>query len=136
LRTLALDVGDKRIGVAITDRLGITVQGRPTLGRQDVETDIEQIRRLVEQEEVQKVVVGHPLHMDGRQSAQSQKVEAFAGRLQSAVDVPVVLWDERLTSFAAEQVLEELGMDWRSRRRHVDRMAATLILEDFLREGR
>lgn len=133
-RTLALDVGDRRIGIAITDLLGITVQGRPTRVRASLQEDIAHIRRIVEEDDVQQVVVGHPRHMDGSPSLQTKKTEAFAESLRLGLDVPIVLWDERLTSFAAEQSLVELGLDWRSRRKHVDRLAATLILEDYLSE--
>lgn len=132
VRTLALDVGERRIGVAVTDRLGLTVQGRPTWTRRRLDEDIAYFRSLVETEEIGQVVVGLPLHMNGSESPQSRRVQAFADRLRQDVPVPVVLWDERLTSFAADQELEEMGMSWRRRRRHVDRMAATLILEDFL----
>ena len=132
MRTMALDVGDRRIGIAISDALGLTVQGRPTLTRTNVGADIEHIRRLVAENEVGRLVVGHPLHMDGASSPQSEKTEAFAERLKKVLPVPVALWDERLTSFAAEQHLEELGLDWRARRRHVDEVAAVLILEDYL----
>ena len=129
---MALDVGDRRIGIAVTDLLGVTVQGRPTRGRKNLEDDIEHIRNLVEEDGVGEVVVGHPLHMDGSRTRQTEKTEAFVQRLESVLSVPVVRWDERLTTFAAEQQLEELGLDWRKRRRHVDELAATLILEDYL----
>ena len=132
IRTMALDVGDRRIGIAISDALGMTVQGRPTLTRTNVEADIDHIRRLVTENEVGNLVVGYPLHMDGACSPQSEKTEAFAERLRKVLPIPVDLWDERLTSFAAEQHLEELGLDWRERRRHVDEVAAVLILEDYL----
>jgi putative Holliday junction resolvase len=131
-RTMALDVGDKRIGMAITDALGVTVQGRPTLNRKTLTGDIEQIRQMIDDEAVAEIVVGHPLHMDGASSPQSQKVERFVETLREAVGVRIVLWDERLTSFAAEQHLEELGLDWRARRKHVDEVAAIFILEDYL----
>jgi len=129
---MALDVGDKRIGMAITDALGVTVQGRPTLNRKTLTGDIEQIRQMIDDEAVAEIVVGHPLHMDGASSPQSQKVERFVETLREAVGVRIVLWDERLTSFAAEQHLEELGLDWRARRKHVDEVAAIFILEDYL----
>ena len=133
LRTLALDVGDRRIGIAITDRLGLTVQGRPTRTRRGLEVDIEHLRSLIDEEGVVQIVVGLPLHIDGQESPQSLKTRAFAALLEEATDAAVLLWDERLTSFAAEQELEELGLNWRERRRRVDEAAATLILEDFLR---
>ncbi len=131
-RTMALDVGDKRIGMAITDALGVTVQGRPTLHRRTLSGDIAQISQVIADEAVLEVVVGHPLHMDGASSPQSQKVERFVESLREAINVRVVLWDERLTSFAAEQHLEELGLDWRARRKHVDEVAAIFILEDYM----
>ena len=131
-RTMALDVGDKRIGMAITDALGVTVQGRPTLHRRTLSGDIAQISQVIADEAVVEVVVGHPLYMDGASSPQSQKVERFVESLREAISVRVVLWDERLTSFAAEQHLEELGLDWRARRKHVDEVAAIFILEDYM----
>jgi len=131
-RTLALDVGDRRIGIAITDRLGVTIQARPTLARTSDNADVEHLRIMIRDEQVEQVVVGLPLHMSGHKSPQCERVEAFAARLREVVDTPLVFQDERLTSFAAEQALEELGMDWRERRKRVDAMAARLILEDFL----
>lgn len=132
---MALDVGDKRIGIAVTDRLGLTVQGRPTLERTVLAEDVEHLRTLIDNDEVGAVVVGHPRRMDGSRTRQTEKTEEFVRHLRSELTVPIVLWDERLTSFAAEQHLEEMGLNWRQRRRHVDRMAATLILEDYLRRS-
>lgn len=132
-RILALDLGDRRIGIAITDALGVTVQGRKTRLRSSLAEDLEHIRSLVQADGVEEVVVGYPMHMDGEVGRQGHKCEIFAENLRKVLDVPVVLWDERLTSFAAEQHLEELGLDWRRRRKHVDELAATLILEDYLR---
>ncbi len=134
VRTMALDVGDKRIGIAVTDALGMTVQGRPTRGRKSLSADIEYIRALVEEDSVVEVVVGHPRHMDGTRTRQTEKTEAFAEHLKTALPVPVVFWDERLTSFDAEERLEEMGLGWRKRRDYVDELAATLILEDYLRQ--
>lgn len=133
-RILALDVGDRRIGIAVTDALGVTVQGRKTRTRQGLSEDMEHIRTLVAEDGVEEVVVGHPLRMGGEVGAQARKCEAFAQRLREVLGIPVMLWDERLTSFAAEQHLEELGLDWRRRRKHVDELSAVLILEDYLRQ--
>ena len=132
MRTMALDVGDKRIGIAITDLLGITVQSRPTLIRTNASADIEYIREMVAENGIGRIVVGYPLHMDGAPSRQSKKIKVFAERIKKNLLAPVVLWDERLTSFAAEQHLEELGLGWRERRKHVDEVAAVLILKDYL----
>ena len=132
MRVMALDVGDRNIGVAVSDALQLTAQGRPTLRRTSWEADIQHLRRVAEDNEVVKIVVGKPLHMDGRDSPQSRKVAQFARKLSKSLSLPVILWDERLTSFAAEQHLEEAGLNWRNRRKHVDKVAAMFILQDYL----
>ena len=129
---MALDIGDKKIGIAISDPMLLTAQGKPTLKRTTLEADIERLRNLALENEVHRIVIGDPLHMDGRPSPQSQKTARFAQKLQKATQVSVVLWDERLTSFAAEQHLEEMGLNWRKRREHVDKVAAMLILQSYL----
>ena len=138
MRVMALDVGDKTIGIAVSDALLITAQPRPTLRRKSLTSDIEKLRRLAVENEVHEIVVGQPLHMSGKESPQSEKVARFAERLHQALDIPVVSWDERLTSFAAEQHLEEMGLKWRKRREHVDKIAAMIILQSYLdtRPGR
>ena len=135
---MALDVGDKTIGVAISDALLLTAQARPTVRRKDIASDIEKLRRLAQENEVHEVVVGQPLHMDGRPSPQSQKVARFAEQLRKVLDLPIIFWDERLTSFEAEQHLEQMGLNWRQRREQVDKIAAMIILQNYLdsRPGR
>ena len=135
---MALDVGDKTIGIAVSDAILLTAQARPTLRRKDTRSDIERIRQIAQENEVQEIVVGNPLHMDGTESQQSHKVARFADQLRSVVSTPLILWDERLTSFAAEQHLEEMGLNWRKRRKHVDKIAAMIILQSYLdsRAGR
>jgi putative Holliday junction resolvase len=132
MRVMALDVGDKNIGVAVSDALLLTAQGRSTLRRTSWEADLQYLRKMVEADEVSKIVVGKPLHMDGRDSPQSRKVAKFAMKLSKSLSLPVILWDERLTSFAAEQHLQEAGLNWRNRRKHVDKVAAMFILQDYL----
>lgn len=129
---MALDVGDKTIGIAISDALLLTAQGRPTLRRKDLKTDIETLRQLAAENEVHRIVVGHPLHMNGKESPQSEKVARFAEQVTKLLNIPVVFWDERLTSFAAEQHLEDMGLNWRKRREHVDKVAAMIILQNYL----
>ena len=132
MRVMALDVGDKKIGIAISDSLLLTAQGRPTLRRTTIIRDVEALRLLAEENEVHQIVVGQPLHMNGTASRQSQKVAEFAESVKRAVDIPIVFWDERLTSFAAEQHLAELGLNWRKRREQVDKIAAMIILQNYL----
>jgi len=132
MRVMALDVGEKKIGVAISDALLLTAQARPTLHRKNLKFDISILGRLAEDNEVHEIVVGHPLHMSGKESLQSEKVARFAEELRNALQLPVVFWDERLTSFAAEQHLEEMGLKWRQRRDHIDKIAAMIILQSYL----
>ena len=132
MRVMGLDVGDKTIGIAISDALLLTAQSRPTLRRKDLKSDIEFLRQLAAENEVHQIVMGQPLHMDGRESTQSQKVARFAEELKKALDLPVTFWDERLTSFEAEQHLEQMGLNWRQRREQVDKIAAMIILQNYL----
>ena len=132
MRIMALDVGDKNIGIAVSDALQQTAQGRTTLRRTAWEADLAYLRKIIEENEVEKLVVGNPLHMDGRESAQGKKIAQFATKLSDTLGIPVTFWDERLTSFAAEQHLEEMGLNWRDRKKHVDRIAAMFILQHYL----
>ena len=132
MRVMGLDVGDKTIGIAISDSLLMTAQGRPTLRRTKLDRDMRHLRELATENEVHQIVVGKPLHMSGEESRQSQKVSRFARTLTKSLGLPVVMWDERLTSFAAEQHLEEMGLKWQQRKRHVDKIAAMLILQSYL----
>ena len=129
---MGLDVGDRNIGIAVSDSLLLTAQGRPTLRRTSWKSDVEHLRRVVEEDDVQRIVVGNPLHMGGQESLQSQKIARFATKLSKTLGLPVILWDERLTSVAAEQHLEEAGLKWRDRKKHVDKIAAMFILQDYL----
>lgn len=132
MRIMALDVGDKNIGIAVSDALLLTAQGRTTLRRTAWEADLAYLRKIVEENEVDRIVVGNPLHMDGRQSPQGKKIAKFAAKLSETLAIPVTFWDERLTSFAAEQHLEEMGLNWRDRKKHVDKIAAMFILQSYL----
>ena len=132
MRIMGLDVGDRNIGIAVSDSLLLTAQGRPTLRRTSWKSDVEHLRRVVEEDDVQRIVVVNPLHMGGQESLQSQKIARFATKLSKTLGLPVILWDERLTSVAAEQHLEEAGLKWRDRKKHVDKIAAMFILQDYL----
>ena len=134
-RILALDMGSKRIGLAVTDPLGITAQGISTLQRKNKRSDLLQLRRLVAEYGIQEIVVGHPLYMSGDASPKSQEASAFAEALRQEFGLPVHLWDERLTSTQANRLLRETRMSIKRRRQAVDKLAATLILQSFL-EGR
>lgn len=131
-RVLALDVGLRRIGLAVSDALGITAQGLPTLQRRNKRSDLAALREVVEKHEIAEVVVGHPLHMSGKEGKQAEKVVAFADDLRAHLGIPVHLWDERLTSAQANRLLRETDMSIRRRGEVVDQMAAVLILQAWL----
>lgn len=133
---LALDVGKKRIGLAVSDPLGVTAQGLPTLERTRVREDLSKLKELAEQRDVKLLLIGKPLHMSGRESRQSEYTDEFARRLSEHVGLPVVFWDERLTSAEAERLLREGGATLEQRKKAVDRMAAILLLESYLENRR
>jgi putative Holliday junction resolvase len=135
LRYLALDVGSKRIGVAVSDELGLTAQPVLTLERRrNPREDLRSLARLCRRYAVAGIVVGNPLSLGGEITAQAAKIQAFAAELGELTRLPVHLWDERLTSHEAHQILYESGRSRQSHRRVVDQVAATLILQSFLDE--
>ena len=129
---LALDVGARRIGLAISDELGITAQGLETLQRTNIREDVARLANIVQERSVGLILVGHPLHMSGRESRQADYVREFADKLSARIGLPVRFWDERLTSVQAGRVLRESGISIRKRALAVDRMAAVLLLESYL----
>jgi putative pre-16S rRNA nuclease len=134
-RFLALDVGSKRIGVAVSDELGLTAQPVLTLERRrNVREDLRSLARLCRRYEVAGIVVGNPLGSDGRITPQATKIQTFAAELENLTKLPIHLWDERLTSHEAHQILYEAGHTRQTHGRVVDQVAATLILQSFLDE--
>jgi putative Holliday junction resolvase len=131
-RILAIDFGTKRMGLAVSDALGITAQGLPTLQRTRIADDLEYLRALVEEYSVAQVLVGNPVGHRGGETVMSQVVSEFAEKLRKRLPCPVDLWDERLTSVEANRTLREAGMSLGKRQRAVDRVAAVLILQSYL----
>ncbi len=131
-RILAIDFGARKIGLAITDELGLTAQGLPTYYRSNKKADFDHFRRVIKQYGVAEIVMGLPLRMSGIEGIQAEKVQAFAEELRRRFKLPVHLFDERLTSVEANRVLRETEMSIRRRAEVVDQLAATLILESFM----
>ena len=131
-RILALDVGKRRIGLAISDPLGITAQGLPTLERTTIREDLNRMAQLIVERSVTLLLVGDPLHMSGDKSRQAQYIHEFAGRLSEKAEVPVKFWDERLTTVQAQRVLKESGISIEKRARAIDKLAAVILLESYL----
>jgi putative holliday junction resolvase len=131
-RILALDFGAKNIGLAVSDELGLTAQGLPTLRRSNKRNDLDHLRRIIRQFAVSELVMGLPLRMSGSEGIQAEKVQAFAEELRRKFKLPVHLFDERLTSVEANRLLRETDMSIKRRAEVVDQLAAVLILQSFL----
>ena len=129
---MALDVGKKRIGLAVSDELGWTAQGLETIERTRIRDDLARLKEVADRWSIETLLVGQPLHMSGEQSRQSEYTREFAVRLQEHLNLPVIFWDERLTSVEAERLLRESGASLEKRKQAVDRMAAVLLLESYL----
>jgi putative Holliday junction resolvase len=132
IRILGLDLGARAIGIALSDEMGWTAQPHSTLRRAGREADLAALRGLAREHGVEEVVVGHPLNLNGSAGPAARAAEAFARELEEALGVPVRLWDERLTTVAAERVLLEADLSRAKRRRVIDRIAAALILQGYL----
>jgi putative holliday junction resolvase len=131
-RILALDVGKKRIGLAVSDELGVTAQGLETFERTRIRDDLNKLKQLASDLRVKLLLVGKPLHMSGSESRQSGYTREFADRLSEHAGLRVVYWDERLTSLEAERMLKQAGANLEQRKKAVDRLAAVLLLENYL----
>lgn len=132
MRILGLDVGDRRIGLAISDPNGQVAVPLRTLHRTAQDGAVEAIAALVAEENVEAIVVGLPLRMDGSAGSQAESVEEFVRQLLPAVNVPVTLWDERLSTVQAEQLLRRDGPPSRKRKAEQDALAAAIILQGYL----
>lgn len=129
---MGLDVGTRRIGVAVSDLLGITAQGLDTLQRRNKRYDFHHLARVIRDYHVTEIVVGLPKRLSGAESAQTEKVLEFVEDLKKKFPLPVHLWDERLTSVQATRLLKEAELSIEKRTAAVDRMAAILILQSFM----
>ncbi len=131
-RILALDLGKKRIGLAISDELGITAQGLETVERRGRRDDIEDLRKLVAHRGVTKILVGDPLHMSGDASRQGEYTREFASELERKTGLPVEFRDERWTSKEAERALRGSGVANNKRKAAIDRLSAVILLQSYL----
>lgn len=131
-RILALDVGRRRIGLAVSDELSVTAQGLPTLERGRIREDMARLSQLAAEKNVTLLLVGLPLHMSGRDSAQAASVREFGDRLAAYTSLPLEYWDERLTTVEASRVLRSSGIGMEKRARAVDKLSAVLLLENYL----
>jgi putative holliday junction resolvase len=131
-RILALDLGKRRIGLAISDPLGITAQGLPNLVRTNKRADLAALEELIQEREVGRIVMGNPMNMGGSEGRQSAWVREFAEALEKRTGLPVQLWDERLTSVEAGRVLRASGISIEKRAAAVDKLSAVILLQSYL----
>jgi putative Holliday junction resolvase len=131
-RILALDLGKRRIGLAISDELGITAQGLETQQRTNLREDLSLLSNLISEKNVGLILMGNPIHMSGREGRQAEYTRDFAERLKEKTGLPVVYWDERLTSVEAGRVLRDSGISIEKRARAVDRLSAVILLASYL----
>lgn len=136
MRVMGLDVGTKTIGIAISDELGLTAQGLKTLRRKSMEDDLKEIAAIINQFEISKIVVGLPKNMNGTLGSQAETVLKWMEILKDRLQVPVVTWDERLSTVGASRVLLEADLSRRKRKKVIDKLAAVLILQGYLDQSR
>jgi putative Holliday junction resolvase len=132
MRVLGLDYGEKRIGVAVSDELGLTAQGLETVHRKNMAHDVESIGSIARNLNVEKIVLGYPLRLNGEEGIQCAKVKRFARQLETALSLPIVFQDETLTTKEAESILAEANVRKEKRKLLVDKIAASIILQAYL----
>lgn len=132
MRVLGIDLGDRYVGLALTDALGMTAQPLSTLGRKGGQGDVKALAELCREHEVSRVVVGLPLNMDGSEGPRARGAREFAKLIEAGLGLPVELWDERLTTVSAERALIDADLSRKRRREVVNHVAAALILEGWL----
>ena len=133
MRVMAIDYGERRTGLAVTDELGITAQGLDTVVTKDEKKIPDLVAKVALERGVGSILLGLPRNMDGSEGEKCEKVRAFAEALKEKLDVPIVFWDERMTSMQAHRVMQEMNMKTRGNKEEVDRIAATLILQEYLK---
>lgn len=132
MRIMGLDIGDRTIGVAISDLMGWTAQGLEVIRRTNDSDDLKQLARIVNEQEVDRIVVGLPKNMNGTIGPQGEKVQQFSEQINNTLKLPLEFWDERLTTVAAEKLLIGADVSRKKRKKVVDKMAAALILQGYL----
>ena len=129
---IGLDVGDRTIGVAVCDPLGLTAQGITTIKRKSEVLDIEEISKICKEYSVESIVSGLPKNMNGTIGPQGEKVQQFCEKLKETLDLPIKMWDERLTTVAANRAMLEGDLSRAKKKKIVDKIAATYILQGYL----
>ncbi len=136
MRTLALDVGTKTIGVAVSDELGITSNGVTTIKRRDLKQDLSELNALIQEYKPGEILVGVPYQMDGSVSERGDQILKFSDKISEAFSLPIVFWDESYSTVNAEEKLIEANLSRKKRKKVIDKMAAVFILQEYLESKR
>jgi putative Holliday junction resolvase len=135
MRIMGLDYGSKTVGVALSDELMVTSQGKEIIRRKEenkLRRTLARIEELIQEYSVERIVLGLPLNMDQTPSERSQLCLEFKDKIERRTGIPVVMWDERLTTVEADEIMDELGIKGKDRKEYVDMIAAQIILRDYL----
>ena len=132
MRILALDLGKRRIGLALSDEMKMTAQGLPTLQRRNNRADLAALARIVKEKGVSRVLIGNPLHMSGDAGSQSESARQFGDMIARHTGLDVKLWDERLTTVEASRVLRSSGIGIEKRAKAIDQLSAVILLQSYL----
>jgi putative Holliday junction resolvase len=132
VRILGIDYGSRRIGVAFCDELGMTAQGAATIIRKNREADLDAIAALVRRYDIERIVIGYPLRLDGSEGVECETINRFRRRLEGRLSLPVVRWDETLSTKEAEEIIRRTGVPRKKTKGIVDRIAASVILQGYL----
>ncbi|MBQ1465294.1 MAG: Holliday junction resolvase RuvX [Eubacteriaceae bacterium] len=132
-RIMCLDLGGSRTGVAVSDIMGMTAQGAGVIRVKGFEEDLKEYRKIIEEKNVGKLIIGYPLNLDGTEGEKAASVRAQYEKIRDALDgIEVILWDERLSTKEAERAFAETGKNWKKKREVIDEMAAQIILQSYL----
>jgi len=132
LRRLGLDIGDKRIGLAVSDELNVTAQGKEVLIRTNHRADLKKIKKYIDRYNIGEIIVGLPKNLDNTESRQGEKIKNYVNFLRNNLEIPIKLWDERLSTRAAEDMLLKADLRRKKRREVIDQVAASIILQNYL----
>ncbi len=127
-----MDVGDKRIGIAVSDEMGLTAHGLPTLERRSKKSDLEFIKKIIDEYQPERIVIGLPKNMNGSIGPQGEKTKTFAENLKEHLQQEILFWDERLSSVSAHKLMIQADVSRKKRKQRVDQIAAVLILQNYL----
>ncbi len=134
MRLMGLDIGSHTIGVAVSDELKVTAQGLKTIRRKSMEEDLNEISNLISEFKIEKIVVGLPKNMDGTLGRQAEMVFQWIKKSKERINLPIVTWDERLTTLEASKVLLKADLSRKKRKRVIDKLSAVLILQGYLNQ--